>query len=488
MYHPNKTNREILEQIAIQAMLDYGLVPEYSPALLKELKSLIPEEQTGQERDMRSLLWCSIDNRGSRDLDQLSYAEELPDGKIRIYVAIADVTRYVKNRSELDSHARQNTSSVYTPAVIFSMLPPRLSEDLSSLGEGHDRHTIVFQGDVTSDGYVDSPDIYPALVHNHAKLCYEDVDDMLEARGDVPEPIARIKGLSENLSIQDEAASRLRSRRQKHGALTLETASVKPVFDGNDLLALEDIGRNRAKALIEDLMICANVLCAEFLEANGLPSLRRVVHKPARWERIVALAKEKGYQLPSEPDSPALEDFLISMKSRDPLRFQDLSLSIVKLLGPGEYVLDLPGQDSDGHFGLAVKDYTHSTAPNRRYPDLITQRMLKAVLYGTPQPYSTNELTELARRCNQGENAGRKVERRVDKSAAAMLLEKKVGQSFEGIVTGASAKGSWVRLIHPPCEGRLVEGYHGLDVGELIKVRLMGTDIYNGYLDFAVVK
>jgi exoribonuclease-2 len=300
----------------------------------------------------------------------------------------------------------------------------------------------------------------------------------------MPQEIGIVKGLEENLRLQDGVAQKLKSLRHQHGALDLETIEANPVFDGDEIKDLRAEKRNEAKDIIEDFMISANGVTARYLAGKKLPSLRRVVRTPKRWDRIIELAREQGFKLPQEPDSKALDEFLIARKAADPLRFPDLSLSVIKLLGAGEYVVELPGGSSAGHFGLAVKDYAHSTAPNRRYPDLITQRLLNAAIAGSSMPYTTDELTALAKHCTENEDSAKKVERQVTKSAAAILLQTRIGEQFDAIVTGASAKGTWVRLLHPPVEGKLVSGFEGLDVGHQLRVQLQHTDVDRGYIDF----
>ena len=297
--------------------------------------------------------------------------------------------------------------------------------------------------------------------------------------------LAAIPGLEENLRWQDAAAQQLREVRHVQGALDLETIEARAVFVGDEIAGLEQQQKNRARQLIEDLMIAANAVTARFLDRHNLPSLRRVLRSPERWDRIVAVAREAGETLPATPDAAALETFLRRRKQADPLRFPDLSLTIVKLMGSGEYAVDLPGAEPAGHFGLAVRDYTHSTAPNRRYPDVITQRLVKAALADLPSPYSVAELQALAAHCTEQEDDATKIERQVRKSAAALLLEDRIGQTFEGIVTGASEKGTWVRILAPPVEGKVNQGAKGLDVGDRVKVKLTGTDVERGFIDFA---
>ncbi|MGO8818005.1 MAG: RNB domain-containing ribonuclease [Terriglobia bacterium] len=467
-------------------MREKGLVPDFSPQALAELDGIHgPATATnGATRDLRNLFWCSIDNDDSRDLDQLTVADALPNGTARIMVAIADVDAVVKKRSALDDHARQNTTSVYTVAETFPMLPEKLSTDLTSLGYAADRLAVVVEIVVAADGAQQSSDIYEATVRNWAKLAYNSVGGWLEGSGPMPPAVGAVKGLDENLRFQDRLAQRLRALRHKQGALDLETIETRPVFTGEELTDLTAEKRNRAKDIIEDFMIAANSVAARFLASKKSPSLRRVVRVPKRWDRIVELAAERGSKLPSEPDPKALEQFLASAKAADPLRFPDLSVSVVKLLGAGEYVVQLAGGSSTGHFGLAVKDYAHSTAPNRRYPDLITQRLLKAALAGSAQPYENADLEALAQHCTQEEDAAKKVERQVTKSAAAIMLGARIGEQFDAIVTGASVKGTWVRLLRPPIEGRLASGFEGLDVGHQLRVQLVRTDVERGFIDF----
>jgi exoribonuclease-2 len=436
---------------------------------------------------MRNLLWSSIDNDDSRDLDQLTVAEALPAGRMKILVAIADVDSAVKNGSAIDEHARQNTTSVYTAAEIFPMLPERLSTDVTSLNFDQDRLAIVIEIIVGTDGSIQESQIYRAWVRNQAKLAYNSVAAWLENKGAIPPAITAVDRLAENLRLQDQAAQSMKNLRHTQGALSLETIQAKPVFDGDQVRALEIEEKNRAKEIIEDFMIAANGVTARFLSASNFPSIRRIVRIPKRWDRIVEIAAEHKFNLPAEPDSKALEEFLVSEKAADPIRFPDLSLAVIKLLGSGEYIAEPPGGDAPGHFGLAVKDYGHSTAPNRRYPDLLTQRLLKAAIEGKPAPYKKDDLDMLAAHCTEAEDAATKVERQVGKSAAALLLEGRIGERFDSIVTGASEKGTWVRLLNIPVEGKLVEGFAGLDVGQQVRVQLIDTNVEQGYIDFKKV-
>ncbi|MDD5542468.1 MAG: RNB domain-containing ribonuclease [Acidobacteriia bacterium] len=487
MTNPNdRQHRSILQRIAHRAMLERGLAPDFPPQALAELDAIHgPATRVdGSTRDLRNLLWCSIDNDDSRDLDQLTVAEARQEGAVKVLVAVADVDAVVKKQSALDDHARQNTTSVYTAAETFPMLPEKLSTDLTSLNLESDRLAIVIEMVLAGDGSLQSSDVYGATVRSRAKLAYNSVAGWLEGNGPIPQGISAVGGLDENLRLQDRAAQKLKALRHLNGALDLETIEARPVFDGEELKDLEVDKRNRAKDIIEDFMIAANGVTARYLAAKKFPSLRRVVRVPKRWDRIIELAAEHGTTLPQEPDSKALDQFLVSAKAADPLRFPDLSLSVIKLLGAGEYVVEIPGATVAGHFGLAVKDYAHSTAPNRRYPDLITQRLLKAAMAGGSLPYENDELDALAKHCTEEEDAAKKVERQVTKSAAAMLLESRIGEQFDAIVTGASDKGTWVRLLHPPIEGRLVSGLEGMDVGHRLRVQLVRTDVERGYIDF----
>ncbi len=482
-------HRSILQGIAHRVMLERGLVPEFPPQALAELAGIHgPATGAGEStRDLRTLLWCSIDNDDSRDLDQLTVAEAMPNGATKALVAIADVDALVKKGSALDDHARQNTTSVYTVAETFPMLPEKLSTDLTSLNYESDRLAIIVEMVLAGDGSLQSSDVYRATVRNRAKLAYNSVAAWLEGSGPMPQGIGTVSGLDENLRLQDRVAQQLKALRHQRGALDLETIKASPVFDGDALRDLEVDKTNRAKDIIEDFMIAANGVTARYLASKRFPSLRRVVRTPKRWDRIVELAAERGSKLPKEPDAKALEQFLVSAKAADPLRFPDLSLSVIKLMGPGEYVVELPGDSVAGHFGLAVEDYAHSTAPNRRYPDVITQRLLKAAVAGQSVPYESNELDELATHCTEEEDAAKKVERQVTKSAAAMLLGSRIGEQFDAIVTGASEKGTWVRILRPPVEGRLDNGFENMRVGDRLRVQLVSTDVERGFIDFKKV-
>jgi VacB/RNase II family 3'-5' exoribonuclease len=489
MTTPPTREKSILERIARRVMRERGFAPDFSAAALEELKRM-HEVAGGPEtagKDLRRLLWASIDNDDSLDIDQLTTAEVLPGQQVRILVAVADVDALVKKDSAVDEHARQNTTSVYTAGKTFPMLPEKLSTDLTSLRDHEDRPALVIDMVINDAGELQSSDVYHALVCNQAKLAYNSVAAWLEGAGPEPPAVAAVPGLAANLRVQDQAAQRLKTRRHEHGALDLQTLETHPVFADDAIQDLQAEEKNRAKELIEDFMIAANGVTACFLRERKAPALRRIVRSPKRWDRIVEMAAQHRFQLPSEPDSRALARFLAAQKAADPLHFPDLSLSIVKLLGPGEYVVELPDETAPGHFGLAVKDYTHSTAPNRRFADLMTHRALKAALAGAPRPYDPDELVALAGHCTQKENDANKVERLVAKSAAAMLLTSRLGDRFDAICTGAAAKGTWVRIFRPPTEGRLLYGYEGVDVGDRLQVRLVHTDVEKGFIDFRKV-
>ena len=483
-------------------MRDRGFEPDFSPAAMEQVAAIEkqapsskiqdPSSKVENRRDLRELLWCSIDNDDSRDLDQLSVAQTTPEGKTKMLVAIADVDSLVACDTPVDQHAAHNTTSVYTGAQIFPMLPERLSTDLTSLNEDQDRNAIVIEYVVDDDGTLGASDVYEAVVHNRAKLAYPSVGAWLEGEGPMPPKIAGVNGLEANLRQQDGAAQALKKRRHQMGALTLKTIEAHPVFEDDTLRDLAEQQVNRATELIEDLMIASNGVVARFLADHNFSSLRRVVRIPQKWDRIVDLAAQHGSRLPHDPDAVALEEWLLRQRAEDPQRFPDLSLSVIKLLGRGEYVVERPGEIAAGHFGLAVQDYTHSTAPNRRFPDLVAQRIVKAALNTNPPhpansphpPYSDSELEAIAQRCTEREDAANKVERLVRKAAAALLLQNRIGERFDAIVTGASEKGTWVRISRPSVEGRLERGYEGLDVGDRVRVKLVHTDPARGFIDF----
>jgi len=470
-------------------MRSRGLLPVFSPQALQEAEAA---RHTGPERgadirDLRQLTWFSIDNNDTRDLDQLSVAEPLANGAARLLVAIADVDGLVPPGSAVDGHAAANTTSVYTAAGIFPMLPEVLSTDLSSLHEGQERLAVVVDMLVAADGTVGESAIYRALVLNRAKLTYDAVSAWLDGDGPAPAQMTSVPGLEAQVRLHDTLAGKLRQWRQSRGALNVNTISARPVFRDGLLVDLQPDPKNRAKDLIADLMIATNGATARFLVDQGFPSIRRFLQSPRRWDRIVALASTHGVELPALPDAIALDRFLSARRVADPAGFADLSLAVVKMLGSGEYAAApaaADGANGLGHFGLAVNDYAHSTAPNRRFPDLITQRLIKAALAGAAAPYSAEQLTVIARHCTLQEDNASKVERQVLKAAGAWLLHKRIGDVFDAIVTGAAPKGTFVRISSPLLEGRVVRGSEGLDVGDTTRVRLLAVDADKSFIDF----
>ncbi len=477
----SQPTKERLIAIARRAMVERGFLPDFAPEALDEAARAALPAPDPALRDQRSLPWCSIDNDDSKDLDQLSVST----GPKTVLVAIADVDLLVPRTSALDHHATINTTSIYTPAQNFPMLPERLSTDLTSLNEACDRAAVVIEVDVNEDGDVTRSVIYRSLVRNMAKLAYSSVGPWLEGSAAPPPKVAASAVLQDQLRVQDRIAQALGRCRNRRGALHLASHDAKAVFKGDLLTDLRVEETNRAKEMIENLMIAANGAVAAFLSERGIPSLRRVLRTPERWDRIIELAKSQGTALPEKPDALALEDFLMRKKAQDPLRFPDLSLSVVKMLGSGEYAVEIPGRTMDGHFALALRGYTHSTAPNRRYPDVITQRLVKAAVAGRPPAYDVPSLERLAFHCTDQEDDATRIERQVRKSAAALLLEGRRGDVYDAIVTGASSKGTWVRVLQPPVEGRVIQGEAGADVGDRIRVRLVATDVDRGFIDFA---
>jgi VacB/RNase II family 3'-5' exoribonuclease len=473
---------------ARQAMLQNGFEPEFSAAVqrqLEELKTNSPQvAPSASITDLRNLLWSSIDNDTSRDLDQVEVAERLPNGETKILVGIADVDAFVPKGSAIDEHAGKETTTVYTGVRNFPMLPEQLSTNVSSLGEMEDKLSVVIEFVVGSDGSVHSGNVYRAILRNKAQLTYNDVGPWLEDKARSPDKVAASTELQSQLKLQDEIAQALRNERYRHGALNIETIEVSPVVSDGNVSDLVRQQKNHATELIEDFMIAANGVVARMLEASKVSSIRRVVKVPERWNRIAELAKKQGEQLPAQPDSKALNDFLIKRKAADPDHFADLSLAVIKLMGPGQYLLERPGDPEQGHFGLAVQDYTHSTAPNRRFADLVTQRLIKAVLANSPAPYTDNELAAIAGSCTLKEDAARKVEREMFKRIAAVAMSSRIGETFDAIVTGVTPHGTFVRVLKPAVEGLLAQGQQGADVGDKLRVKLTRTDIQHGYIDF----
>lgn len=466
-----------------------GFNTDFPPQVLQEAREAAGRSEQiiarAAARDLTALPWSSIDNSDSLDLDQVEFAERLPDGRIRILIGIADVDAFVPKDSAIDRHACANTVSVYTPGKVFPMLPEELSNDATSLREGEDRLAVVTELVVAGGGEVGAVKIYRALVRNRVKLVYERVGAWLDGDAPVPAEVARLDGMEAQLRLQEEASARLRALRRERGALELETGEAVPVVVNGRLVELAARRHTRAQDIIENFMIAANTAMAEFLEAEGVASLRRVVRQPERWPRIVEIAARYGERLPARANSLALSNFLSQRRAANPAGYAELSLSILKLMGAGEYLVETPDADQEGHFGLAVGDYTHSTAPNRRYADLVTQRSVKSQLAGEPAAYTVDELRDIAARCNSMESAARGVERRMRKSATALLVNERVGEVFDAVVTGVKEKGTFVKLIAPPVEGKVVEGARGLDVGDRVRVRLLSVDARRGFIDFA---
>jgi len=478
-----------LDSVARDALIANGFQPDMGDAVERAVAQLRAPAAGDGVKDLRNLLWSSIDNLTSRDLDQIEVAEELPDKGIVLRIGIADVDALVPKGSAIDAHAFANATSVYTGVHVYPMLPEELSTGLTSLNEGESRVVLVIEVELGPDGTVRRHDVYRALATNRAKLAYEDVGPWLEGRGPEPQKSVANDALEGQLWLQDRAASLLKRVREQAGALEFDTVEATPVAKDGKVESLTVTRKNRARDLIEDFMIAANVAIAKILAEKNRSAIRRVVRVPRRWDRIVDIAKEYGFALPAQPDAPSLSKFLGARRAADPLRFPDLSLSIVKLLGPGEYVLDKPGPSDDlPHFGLAAPDYTHATAPNRRYADLVTQRLVKAAIAGAPAPYTDDELAVIAQQCTEREDAANRVERVTRKAAAAELLAHRIGSVFTGIVTGVNRNGTFVRLLSPPAEGRVVRGEQGLDVGERVRVRLIHTDPTRGHIDFESVR
>jgi exoribonuclease-2 len=477
-----------LREVARQVMIDDGFDPDFSAAARAELREVGKHPDDGAPlRDLRALLWSSIDNDDTRDLDQVEYAERLGNGDYRLLIGIADVDAEVPRGSAIDAHAAAQTTTVYTGAMIFPMLPAELSAGATSLFDGVERKAVVVEMSIAADGALRSWDVYRGRVVNRAQLAYPSVGAWVDSHAPAPAGVAKVPGLDKQIELQVEIAAALRKTRIEKGALDFDRIEARAVADKGTVTAIARTEKNTATDMIEDFMIAANESVAAFLESHHVSGIRRIVRNPERWDRIVDLAREFAVQLPAQPDPLALQKFLEQRKAADPEHFPDLSLAVVKLLGPGEYILDQPGVEEPGHFGLAVEDYTHSTAPNRRYADLITQRIAKAVLAGKPAPYTDDELSEIARNCTVKEDAARKVERTVRKIAAAILFSHRIGERFKAIVTGNKSSGTYVRVVDPPVEGRLMRGEKGVDVGDEIEVQLLSTNPKRGFIDFGRV-
>ena len=484
---PNNNPPQLdLQATAKQIMQQRGFEPDFPAEVAAQLASLKGHPQIAPSnglRDLRNLLWSSIDNDTSRDLDQIEVAEGSSNGDVKVMIGIADVDAFVSKLTPIDQHAARETTTVYTGIRNFPMLPEELSTGITSLLENEDRASLVIEFVVDSGGNLKSSDVYRALVCNKAQLQYNSSGGWLEARAAAPQKVSESKDLQDQLKLQDDVARKLRNQRLQHGALNLQTDETRPLVLNDKVVDVVKQQRNRATDLIEDFMLAANGVVARFLE--DVSSLRRIVRTPKRWDRIVELAASKGAKLPAEPDSKALNDFLVSQKSADPDHFADLSLAIIKLIGPGEYVLERAGEVAPGHFGLAVQDYTHSTAPNRRFADMVTQRLIKAKLAGQSNPYSEDELTAIASNCTQKEDAARKVERDMSKRLAAVAMQSRIGQVFDAIVTGVTDHGTFIRILQPHVEGLLAQGAQGCDVGDKLRAKLIRTDPSKGFIDFA---
>ena len=470
-------------------MAENGFEPNFPADALAELATIESEFKAENVedgmKDLRDLLWSSIDNASSRDLDQIEYAEQLDDGDIRILVGIADVDHLVKKDTALDRHAAQNTVTIYTETEMFPMLPEELSTGLTSLNEGEDRMAVIVELVIKENGDVPGNTVYRGLVRNKAKLAYESIGKWLDENGPVPDKVGSIPGLQDQIILQRTAAERLHKFRLEKGALEFESIESSAVIENGEVRGIVSVKEDSARKLIENFMIAANVEMAEFLEAHNFVSLRRVVKTPQHWEGIREIAEKNGVTLPDAPNARALAEFLVDQRSKDPLHFPDLSLAIIKLIGSGEYVVQRPGEQGDGHFGLGVRDYAHSTAPNRRYPDIVVQRMVKAAIKGEPQPYTEDELNAIADHCNLQERAARKVERKMRKIVAATVMKRHVGESFDAMVTGVTPHGTFARILRPPVDGRIVRGEQGLKIGQKVDIKLLAADPGNGFIDFA---
>jgi exoribonuclease-2 len=485
--HPKKQyTRSDLSRIAVIVMKEKGLEPDFSKEIHDQLSEINSPgiDDDPKIQDLTHLLWCSLDNDDSRDLDQLTTCTEISNGSYKIFIAIADVDVLIKKNTPIDEHAQLNTASVYTSARIFPMLPEKLSTNLTSLNFNEPRLALVTEIVIGSTGDVQGSTIYRAKVLNKAKLAYDAVSDWIIGNSPVPLAISSVPGMDLQITNQDQIAQKLRAKRHEAGSLQLEIFQPKAIFEGERIIGIAEQEHNRGRQLIEEFMIATNESTAHFLQKKGIPSLRRIVRSPDRWLRIVELAKQYGEALPNDPNSKALSEFLAKRHLADPLRFPDLSLIVVKLMGPGEYVLERPGADPIGHFGLAVQDYMHSTAPNRRYPDLITLRMLKHAIANQPSPYDNQELYSLAVHCTTQEDAIRKVERRVRKSEAALFLEPYIGKDFDGVITGITPNYGWVRIFNPPAEGMLLKLPRDAAIGNKLRVKLVSTDVELGHINF----
>ncbi len=507
-----------LAQAALDAMHEAGFKPEFGEGVaeqLAEIEARYANLKPAQNvEDLRALGWSSIDNDTSRDLDQIEVAERV-DGGIKMRVAIGDVSAAVEKGSPIDKHAQAQTQTIYTAVKNFPMLPLELSTGLTSLNENADRLAVMMTYTVAPDGALSDEGVSLALVRNRAQLAYSRVGPWLEKtvagmvdndgmslRSDSAREYSKLANqqgselavdslpenwLVEQLKLQDEATQALHDARVKKGALEFHKSEADPVVVDGRVIDVTEAVQNRAMNLIEDVMVAANGVMARALRKGGRSGLQRVVVVPKRWDRIVALAKEHGYELPANPDSEALNNVLTQVRAKDPDHYPDVAVAVIKLMGPGEYMLMRPDDDPTGHFGLAARDYTHSTAPNRRFPDLVTQRVLHAMMTNAEPPYSDGDLSAIAAHCNEADKALRKIERDMQKRVAAVAMASRVGEVFPGVVTGATDKGVYVRVIRPPFEGRVIHNEEGLDVGDKVNVKLIHTDPARAFIDFAKV-
>jgi VacB/RNase II family 3'-5' exoribonuclease len=468
---------------AHRAMHEAGFRPEFGGAVMQEVAELSNRQTENDATDLTHLNWSSIDNEESRDLDQLEYAEKKGNDNIRLMVAISSVIDHVRKDGPIYLHAAYNTTSVYTGVETFHMLPEALSTDRTSLLEGQTRLAMVVDLEVTPNGDLINPQVYRARVQNHARLTYEEAGEFMQGNSHASEIISTCPWLREQLSLQMAASHRLISLRKKEGALTFSSFEPRLVKRNGKIVDLKLYPHTVARELIESFMVAVNISTATYLKSKNWPIIERVVTAPRRWGRIREVVREYGVELPLEPEQKALSSFLAKQRAKDEVKFQTLSLAIVKLLGPGEYVVEYTHGPQQGHFGLAVDDYSHSTAPNRRFADLVLQKLLRACSAGQPMPYSDDELQQIAARCTERETAARKVERLMRKVCAATLIRARVGQEFSGMITGASRKGTYARLFDFPAEGKVVRGERGVDVGDRVRLRLLNADPETGFID-----
>jgi exoribonuclease-2 len=479
-----------LRVVARQALLDRGINIDFPASVVTEAREAVePNYKKLGVRDLTNWLWSSIDNDDSRDLDQIEYLDISTQGKWVLYVAIADVEYFVRKGSALDKYAATNTCSIYTGVQVFPMLPNELSTDLTSFNQGKTRLAVVTETHISKDGEVVSSTVFPAIVKNQARLAYDAVAAWLEGVTPERDPTGSIEKLSRNPALQDQireqekVAISLRKHREARGALDFVSPQLRATTTPDGKVEVGAQYANRATIIIQEFMVATNEAVDQFLQEKKLPSIQRIVREPKNWPRMAEIASVHGTTLPPKPDGKALQEFLAVQRKRDPHNFPELSLAMIKLLGRGEYVVKTHARDSLGHFGLATPNYAHSTAPNRRYPDLITQRMLKAAFSQKDSPYSLEELDAIAQRCSAKEDDSNRIERQVQKSVAALALRERIGDIFPALVTGVNEDGTWVRVVDPPVEGKL-QADRPFKVGDHVKARLTKTNPMRGFLDF----